>query len=409
VLDGEGAMAEVTTQAYTTLVCMACQEARPWTLSCIHTFTGLYATNLSYTAPCEHPDNARLNERRKREHAELGQARPRQSRPSLLCPAKDCGAPCAAYATGSYFDSAGKRDFLFYDVTCVNGHSTFAHRLAPEDVAPEPVAAKAALVATTTRTLFEAVVNKRYRELHKIARKALDGGKISGAEDCVQEAIAALLLDGSYASCADEGEIFGQLAVTVRNRARATIKCWAKDRKRHRSLTIEHVRPNRWSDGNDEIVGKVAEREVSADGDGVDRAIDSELLPPRVERTRDLRLDAARALCEEPAVPLNVQLVLVHEISRVELLQDVGPGNLHMRRTILNNSITHSYERLGKRLQDYRPALAQERQWRGGLLVPDSANEQRYTQRWLDGLSAAFRRALRRRRDTSLFQRLTAN
>ncbi len=52
-------MAAVATQAYTTLICAACQEARPRALSCIHTFTGSGASDLAHApafeGPCEHP------------------------------------------------------------------------------------------------------------------------------------------------------------------------------------------------------------------------------------------------------------------------------------------------------------------------------------------------------------------
>jgi hypothetical protein len=240
--------------------------------------------------------------------------------------------------------------------------------------------------------MFDRVVANRYRELHRIAENALDGGKIPGADDCVQQAIASLLLHGSYATCADDGEMFGQLVLTVQNRAKATIKRWATNRTRHRSLVTEDVRQRRWSDGDDELVGQGADRE---------------LRPRYVARTRDLRLDVTGALCEEPPVPLDVQLVLVDEMTRIELLTDVDPDMRHLRRATLDNSITRSRDRLARRLQDYQTAHAQTRKWRGGLLVPHGANERRYAQRWVDALSAAFRRALRQRRDTSLFQRFS--
>jgi hypothetical protein len=41
--------------AQTLLVCAECQEAKPWTASCIHTFTGNGATNLVPTPPFERP------------------------------------------------------------------------------------------------------------------------------------------------------------------------------------------------------------------------------------------------------------------------------------------------------------------------------------------------------------------
>jgi hypothetical protein len=153
--------------------------------------------------------------------AESGAAVPRRrQQPPLRCTAKGCGAPSAEYATGSYFDRAGKRDFLLRETICINGHSALAHRLDLEEFRPEPPAIQAAPVAPNIRAMFDRVVTTRYDELSKIAENALDSGKIPGAGDCVQQAIAALLLQGSYASCADEGEMFGQLVVTVRNRAK---------------------------------------------------------------------------------------------------------------------------------------------------------------------------------------------
>jgi hypothetical protein len=349
----------------------------------------------------------RLNAGRVRDQAEFGAATAaRQPRP-LLCPAKGCDAPCAITATGSYPGHSGGREFLFYEATCINGHSTFARRVAPENVATASPAAQAAPVPAITRAMFDRVVANRYRELHRIAENALDGGKIPGADDCVQQAIASLLLHGSYATCADDGEMFGQLVLTVQNRAKATIKRWATNRTRHRSLVTEDVRQRRWSGDDDELVGQGVDREMSSDGTDCNEAADRELRPRCVARTRDLRLDVTGALCEEPPVPLDVQLVLVDEMTRIELLTDVDPDMRHLRRATLDNSITRSRDRLARRLQDYQTAHAQTRKWRGGLLVPHGANERRYAQRWVDALSAAFRRALRQRRDTSLFQRFS--
>jgi hypothetical protein len=148
--------------------------------------------------------------------------------------------------------------------------------------------------------------------------------------------------------------------LTVRNRAKATIKRWAMDRMRHRPVVTEHVRRRRWSDGDDEVVGQGANREVSSDGKDGDEAADPELRPRCVARTRDLRLDATRALCEEPSVPMNVQLVLVDEMTRIELLKNVDPDNRHLRRTILDRNIVDARERLAKRLHDYQPAPGQK-------------------------------------------------
>src|SRR4030095_641689 len=133
------------------------------------------------------------------------------------------------------------------------------HRLDPEIPAPETPAASTAPTTPDARALFEQTVERRYPELVMIARNALDGGKIPGYDDCVQLAVEALLRDGAYASCADEGEMFGQLVATVQNRAKATIKRWARNKKRERSIAAS----------DDEIVGKGAERELRTDDNAI--------------------------------------------------------------------------------------------------------------------------------------------
>jgi hypothetical protein len=204
--------------------------------------------------------------------------------------------------------------------------------------------------------MFDHVVTTRYWELRKIAKSVLDGGKIPGTDDCVQKAISDLLLDGSYAVCAGEGQMFSQLLVTVRNRAKATIKRSAKDRK-----TLQSLATDDWHDDDDGMAGEGRDRDLSLRGKCTDIPNDSELLPRCIEQTRDLRVDATRALCEEPVVPMDVQLILVGETTRRDLLENVDPRNRHLRGTILNNRITDSRERLAKRLNDYQPVPRQKR------------------------------------------------
>jgi hypothetical protein len=102
---------------------------------------------------------------------------------------------------------------------------------------------------------------------------------------------------------------------------------------------------------------------------------------------------------------MNVQLVLADERTRVELLEGVDPYHRSLRRTILDQSIADGREWLVMRLQDHQPAPGQMRKWRAGRLVADGAKERPYAERWLEDVATAFRRALRARRDASVFQR----
>jgi DNA-directed RNA polymerase specialized sigma24 family protein len=333
-----------------------------------------------------------------RQDVALDTAESRPAAISLSYPAKGCAAPSALYETGSYYGRDGEREFVWYEATCVNGHSHLASRLAPEDVEPEPPAVKAAPVPADVRSMFDRVLETHYGKLLRIARNmlyAFDGGRIPGAEDCVQEAVAALVRDGSYAACAGEGEMFGQLVVTVRNRAKATIKDWARDRKRQRSLITEHVRRRRWSDGNDEIVGKGSERELASDGGRRgSQAADSELRPRPVETTRDLRIDGKWALFEA-AVPLDAQAVLVSEATRREMIGRFGPRMRHLRTTPLDRSILEHRKRLTKRLADHRPAPGAKRQKspHDGRMVPDYSAHRKFIRRWVDDAPVEFRKA----------------
>jgi hypothetical protein len=226
--------------------------------------------------------------------------------------------------------------------------------------------------------------------------RALDGGKIPGNEDCVQQAIAALLLRGSYATCADEGEMFGQLVVTVQNRAKAMIKRWARDRKRYRPLAVEYARPRQWSDGDKDMVGE-AVHELSSD----DKRVLTEVVRPRpVEQTRDLRIDAKWVLFEE-AVPLDAQAVLVGEATRKEMIDRFNPGMRHLRTTIFDNKMLEHQRRLEKRLADHRlaPSVKREKSPYDGRMIPDYSAHRKFIRRWVDDAVAEFKKARQQSHD----------
>jgi hypothetical protein len=294
---------------------------------------------------CEYDTVVPLPAQIPRQNVVLGTAESRRAEIVWPCPAKRCAAPSVLYETGSYYGLDGKRDVVWDEATCVNGHSHLARRLAPEDVEPEHSVAQRAPVPPEASAMFENVVTTRYAELRKIAERALDGGKIPGDEDCVQQAIAALLRKGSYATCADEGEMFGQLVVTVQNRAKAIIKRWAKDKTRYRPLAVEYARPWHRADGDKEI-----DSEADHGPSGDDNRVVSEVLRPRpVEQTRDLWIDAKWALFEE-AVPLDAQAVFVGEATRKERIGRFKPRIRHLQTTIFDKNMLEHRQRLAKRL-----------------------------------------------------------
>ena len=357
--------------------------------------------------PVDCKDGARLNAGRVSDQAKFGAARPPQQHGSLACPAKGCAATSAVYAAGSYYGRDGKLHYVWYEATCVNGHSHLASRLAPEDVKPELPAVQAAPVPEDARGMFDRVVETHYDKLLRIARNrlpALDGGRIPGAEDCVHEAVAALVRDGSYAPCGGEGEMFGQLVVAVKNRAKAWIKTWDRDRTRHRPLVSEHVRRRHWSDGNDEIVGKGFDRELGSDGGKRgSRAADSELRPRPVEQTRDLQIDAKWALFEE-AVPLDAQAVLVGETTRKEIVGRSDFTIRLLRTSLFDNHMLEHQRRLGKRLLAYRTTVGVkgEKSVHDSRMVPNYSAHRKFIRRWVDDAVAELRVARQRYRSHML-------
>lgn len=304
-----------------------------------------------------------------RQDSEPHQA-PQPNPVAARCPI--CDAPRVEYFFGRHGDLDER--------VCINGHHDDG---PPKPLVSEHVAVREAPTTPEALARFDRVVGARYRELRKIARNALDGGKIPSAGDCVQEAVAGLLRTGKYDTCATDEEQFGQLARRVALQARAAIKEWARRRARYRSLATEQALRRGASDGGDELVGKGADRELSSDNKTVDEAIDSELRPRPVERTRDLRIEAAQALRDE-RVTLDVQLVLTEHVTRKDLLQSMPPRSRYLYGALLTNDIDDAIQRLAKRLDDYCPVPGVIRDWRGGRWVPDYQAHRRYIRRWID-------------------------
>jgi len=335
--------------------------------------------------PVDCKDGARLNAGRVRDDVEFGAVVSRRQRRPLPCPGKGCGAPSAVLATGSYYEPNGERDFVWYEATCANGHSHFASRFAPESAAPAEPAVQAADVAPAVRALFESVVAERYAELLGVAEQRL-GPRVPGADDCVQLAVAALLEDGAYSRCATLGEMFGQLVATVKNRAKGTLRDWARKRRRHETLSVAWDNSDdapaalSWSD--DEDLGDGKERPVNQD------TVHARLRPAPVERTRDLRTDAKWAMFEAEifgpltSVPLDAQAVLVGEQTRRAVVE--GRRARGFGASGFDTVLDLSRDYLVRRLADWR--------WRLRPFAGDDA-EIRFLRRWAAGIRAEFKRA----------------
>jgi hypothetical protein len=126
---------------------------------------------------------------------------------------------------------------------------------------------------------------------------------------------------------------------------------------------------------------------------------DATLRPKPSQRTRDLWLDAKWALFEV-GVPLDMQMVLVEELTQKAVLDSVDRGHRHLRATIFHDHIAHCRESLAQRLEHYRREPGRQRAWRNGRLVADASNEERYFRYWSTQLREEWR-SLRQRRDTA--------